>query len=105
MPTANIAWPQETDRVEYGVYYSTVLYRDKSYRAISNVGEKPTVQNSHQVNVETYLYDFSGNLYDEFITVTLLEFRRPEMKFESFEALSKQMHRDMQAGREYCGRL
>lgn len=101
MPTANISLPSNIEGIAFGVYYSKVSVWGKTYRGISNVGEKPTVQDSHKVNVETYLYDFDGNLYDEDISVTLLEFRRPEMKFNSFEELSVQMHLDLEAGRIY----
>lgn len=102
MPTANISLPKEYESIEKGVYFSTVLVKGKEYKGITNVGKKPTVKDSDTLNVETFLYDFEGNLYDECIEVTLHEFRRPERKFESVEALSEQLKEDFAAGREYC---
>lgn len=101
MPTANLHLPSDYDRLAFGVYYSTVKYRGKLYKGITNVGRKPTINDGEAVNVETYIYDFSGNLYGETITVTLLEFRRHERKFNSFEELSIEMHNDLAAGRDY----
>ena len=98
IPTANIAVPDVRAAVlKKGVYGSTVEIDGKIYESITNVGCKPTVQDSGIVNAESFIYDYEGGeLYGREITVTLLEFRRPEMKFASFEELSAQMHRDLE---------
>ena len=57
------------------------------YKGISNVGCKPTVSDRQMMGVETYLYDFDGDLYGRDISVQLLAFRRPEMKFDGVEGL------------------
>ena len=64
---------------------------------------KPTVSDEKKVTVETYLYDFKGDIYGETATVQLLTHRRPEMKFTSVEELKMTMEHDIQAGREYHG--
>lgn len=101
MPTANLLLPAGFDAVSFGVYYSRVCLGDSSYKGITNVGRKPTVNNTEAVNAETFIYDFDGDLYNKEITVELLEFRRPERKFSSFEELSIEMHKDLEAGRNY----
>ena len=101
MPTANITPDIDISGLEYGVYYSKVTVDGETYKAISNLGKKPTVKEDESVNVETFLYDFEGDLYGKIITVELLEFRRPEQKFDSYECLCTEMHRDLEAGREY----
>lgn len=101
MPTANLPFPQDRLAPPFGVYFSRVAHGGKSYAAISNVGCKPTVTDADRVGVETYLYDFAGNLYDEDISVQLLAFHRPERRFESVEALKRQLRADREAGREY----
>lgn len=101
MPTANISLPDQYKTLERGVYYSKVTVGKTVYKGITNVGIKPTVQDTGNLNAETFLYDFEGDLYDKEITVDLLKFRRPERKFSSFEELSMEMHRDLEAGRTF----
>ena len=101
MPTANIVPTEDVSELDFGVYYSTVTVDGATYKAITNIGRRPTIDDGNFVNAESFIYDFEGDLYGKEIVVTLLEFRRPERKFESFEALSKVMHDDLEAGREY----
>jgi riboflavin kinase/FMN adenylyltransferase len=57
-----------------------------------------------QAGVETYLYDFAQDIYGREITVRLFSFHRPEKKFDSVEALKKQMASDIAQGRYYVHR-
>lgn len=75
----------------------------RRYDAISNFGRKPTVQENGPVNIETFIYDFDEDIYGREITVTLLEFIRPERRFDSFEELAKQLKMDIAAGRAAHG--
>lgn len=102
MPTANLLPEQDKLLPPNGVYYSRVTVDDKIYKGISNVGCKPTVNTENVVGVETYLYDFDNDLYGKDITVELLAFRRPEMKFDSVDHLKRQMEADIAAGRDYA---
>lgn len=101
MPTANLLPTRDKLLPPFGVYFSRVRYQDRWYPAISNVGCKPTVTDAGQPGVETFLYDFAGQLYGEEIAVQLLSFHRPEQHFPSVEALKRQLRADMAAGREY----
>ena len=101
MPTANLIPEQDKLLPPNGVYYSKVMIDGANYKGISNVGCKPTVSAGGIVGIETYLYDFAGNLYGRDITVELLAFRRPEMKFSDIGSLKRQMETDIAAGREY----
>lgn len=102
MPTANLIPDKDKLLPPYGVYYSRVTVDGILYRGISNVGCKPTVNTENTANVETYLYDFDGDLYGRDIVVSLLAFRRPEMRFDSVEHLKEQMEADLAAGRDYA---
>lgn len=84
-----------------GVYYSKVYYGGKNYPAISNVGCKPTVTQEGTMGVESYLYDFDGDIYGQEIKVELLSFRRPEQRFADAEALKSQLQEDIAAGAQY----
>lgn len=101
IPTANIIPVEDISGLKFGVYYSSVEFDGKKYKSISNVGIKPTVKESTDVNVESFIYDYDGDIYDKEIEVTLYEFRRDEMKFSSMDELSSTMHNDLDAGRIY----
>lgn len=101
MPTANLIPEKDKLLPPYGVYHSRVKTEGKTYKGISNVGCKPTVNTENTVGVETYLYDYDGDLYGSDIIVEFLSYRRPEMKFESVERLKEQMEADIAAGRVY----
>jgi len=101
IPTANIIPKEDISGLTFGVYYSTVTVSGRSYKSITNLGIKPTVKDSKEVNVESFIYDFDGDLYDKEIIVTLLEFRRPEMKFESVDKLFETINTDLKEGREF----
>lgn len=101
MPTANLIPEQDKLLPPNGVYYSKIMMEGEEYKGISNVGCKPTVSVGSVVGVETYLYDFEGDLYGREIIVELLAFRRPEMKFADVLSLKRQMEEDIAAGREY----
>lgn len=99
-PTANIIPPKEKHLPKYGVYVSRVSVEGKVYGGLTNVGEKPTIEGKNPAGVETYLYDFEGDLYGKEIKVELLDFVRPEMKFGSIEELKAQLDYDVKACRE-----
>ena len=101
MPTVNLLPPKEKLLPPNGVYYSAVWLKQKRYPSISNIGYKPTVSEEQVIGVETYLYDFSADVYGREITVELLDFKRPEKKFDSIEELKAQMHRDIEEGHRF----
>lgn len=101
MPTANLLPDERKLLPPNGVYYSRAEIGEKIYRGISNVGYKPTVSEEKIMGVETYLYDFAGEVYDRDMTVELLAFRRTEHAFASVEALRRQIAADVEAGRNF----
>ena len=98
-PTVNLLPPTGKLLPPNGVYYATVRYNGKTYKAISNVGTKPTVSAEKVMGVESYLYDFYQDIYGQEIEVALKSFRRPERKFGSLEELKSQLDRDIADGR------
>ena len=96
IPTMNI-YPQESKLLPpNGVYASITQIDGKEYGGVTNIGTKPTVSTDQVIGVETNLFDYEEDAYGKHIKVKLLHFIRPEMKFESIEALSKQMESDAQ---------
>lgn len=70
-----------------------------SYHGAASVGVRPMF-GVNTPNCETYLFDFKGDLYGEHISVALVEFLRPEVKFDSIEALITQMNADCDKARD-----
>ena len=103
MPTANLIPEEDKLLPPNGVYYTRVQIEgeDKLRSSISNVGYKPTVSDENRLGIETFLYDFDGDIYGREITVEFIGFRRPERKFGSVEALRSQIEADIAAGREF----
>lgn len=100
MPTVNLLPPRDKLLPPNGVYFSNVSYNGRHYRSISNIGCKPTVSSEKIMGVESYLYDFAETIYGKQITVNLLKFKRPEMRFDSVEKLKEQMQRDIEEGKQ-----
>lgn len=101
MPTLNL-YPQTTKLLPpMGVYYSQVLFEGGTYPGITNIGHKPTVNDTTNVSVETFLYDFDRDMYGKKIITELLQFKRREQKFESVAALKQQMECDIEEGRRF----
>ena len=73
--------------------------KGKEYRAITNIGCKPTVTEEKKTGVESYLYDFEGDIYGEEAEVYLLKFHRPERRFDSVDELQRQVRQDIDAGK------
>ncbi|MCR5527267.1 MAG: bifunctional riboflavin kinase/FAD synthetase [Lachnospiraceae bacterium] len=99
MPTVNIMPEKNKLLPPFGVYFSDVVIGSEIFHGITNVGRKPTLSDHEAVSVETFLYDFDDDIYGENLRVELLHWRREERKFENLDALKKQMHEDMEAGR------
>ena len=98
-PTVNLLPPAGKLLPPNGVYYAAVRHNGKIYKAISNVGTKPTVSSEKVMGVESYLYDFDQDIYGQEIEVALKRFRRPERRFGSLEELKEQLDRDIADGR------
>ena len=101
MPTVNLIPEDGKLLPPFGVYYSRVRVNEKEYSGITNIGRKPTVNDTQAVFVETHLYDFSDNLYGCEIEVSLLSYKRAEQRFESVEALKDQLALDRKDGEIY----
>lgn len=99
IPTVNQLPPPQKLLPPFGVYVTRVVVDKKSYGGITNVGRKPTIAGENPVGVETHIFDYAGDLYGQEIEVQFLQFLRQERKFESVEALTTEMRKNIQEGR------
>ena len=100
IPTINMILSEHKLLPPTGVYVTEVLVEGKKYMGVTNVGCKPTVSEERIVGVETYIDNFSQDIYGEKIVVSFLEYIRPEMKFASIEELKAQMESDIHVARK-----
>ena len=97
-PTANIALGDYL-RPAYGVYAVRGRLEDgRALNGAANLGIRPQFDPPKEL-LEPYFFDFSGDLYEQELTVELVRFLRPEAKFDSLDALTAQIEADCAAAR------
>ena len=105
-PTINQIIPPGRISPARGVYSCTVSFTDKDgvHRfcgGVCNIGSRPTVnRDTADVTLETYIFDYSGDLYDLSVKTSFCEKLRDETKFSSVEELAEQITRDGERARE-----
>jgi riboflavin kinase/FMN adenylyltransferase len=83
-----------------GVYAVHAAVKERSYRAVANLGVRPTLQNPQpQQRFEVHLVDFTGDLYGQEMEVAFVEKIREEQKFASLDALKLQIAEDIEKAR------
>lgn len=98
-PTINQVFSADKLLPLHGVYLSRSHFDNEVRYGITNVGVRPTVS-ENMLCAETHIFDFTGDLYGETVTVELIDFIRPEQKFSSIEALSTQVNKDIAKARK-----
>jgi riboflavin kinase/FMN adenylyltransferase len=91
-PTANVPLPRGTG-LGHGIYAVRVDLGAERYDGAAYLGTRPTYDNGMPV-LEVFLFGFDGDLYGREIGVTFIDFIRADRKFDSSEALIKQMQAD-----------
>lgn len=98
VPTANI-------RIKHlplalrGVFSVKVSHGSMTYLGVANIGFRPTVD-GELPQLEVHLFNYKGNLYGQRIVVSFKQKIRNEIKFESFEALTTQINKDIQIAQQ-----
>ncbi len=107
-PTANMRLA-DCLHPAFGIYAvrATVLENEKpvsTHDGVASFGIRPMFK-SQEPLLETWLFDFSGDLYGKHLSVELVAYLRPEMAFDGIEALKAQMKKDEAAAREALAAL
>ena len=103
-PTINQAIPEGFVLPRFGVYASWCRVGGQYFYGVTDVGVKPTV-GSDKVLAETWMPDFTGDLYGKRVRVFLLEFLRPERKFDSLEELKAAIEKNGLEAKEVTSRI
>jgi riboflavin kinase / FMN adenylyltransferase len=99
-PTANLSAHSEQFPPN-GVYLAEAQLDGVIYRAVANLGYRPTVaQEKPERLLELHLLELDRDIYGEDVEVRFLRFLRPEKKFENLDALRAQIERDVKQARE-----
>jgi riboflavin kinase/FMN adenylyltransferase len=103
-PTANLH-PQNRVIPQYGVYATANLIDGKWRRSITNVGVRPTFDGDKAPSIESYIFDFDGDLYGDVLRVRFLHRIRDERKFSGIDELKNQIQKDTKRTLNYFKRL
>lgn len=98
IPTANLRYPDGLAMPKFGVYACQAWVEGAAYPAVTNIGTRPTVQ-GHNVTVEPWILDYSGDLYGKELVLGFYRFLRPERKFDSLEELKAAILADAETTR------
>lgn len=98
-PTANMLVPEGLVTPKLGVYACRCNVDGIRYAAVTNVGTRPTVAGVG-VTVESWILDYTGDLYGREITLEFFKFLRPEIKFPSLTDLQQAIRADAEKTKE-----
>ena len=97
-PTANIAVTADRALPAFGIYATWAYVGETRYQSATSIGVRPTV-GGQTVSVETYIFDFDGDLYERQLRIEFVARLRDEEKFEGLEALTAAIARDVEDAR------
>ena len=101
-PTINMLFGEGVLIPAHGVYATKVYIENKEpYIGVTNIGARPTVDDSGKITAETHLLNFRGNLYGRNVRIEFHEYLRPEKKFTGLDELKAQIHKDCTSAEEY----
>jgi riboflavin kinase/FMN adenylyltransferase len=102
-PTANLR-PQNRVIPRGGVYVTATRIEGEWRKSVTNIGTRPTFGQDAESSVETYVMDWSGDLYGDVVRVRFLHRLRDEQRFASIEELKRQIELDRRRAESYFAR-
>jgi riboflavin kinase/FMN adenylyltransferase len=102
-PTANLH-PHNRVIPKNGVYVTGALIDGEWRRSVTNVGVRPTFTADTEPSVETFVINWTGDLYGDVVRVRFLHRLRDEKKFSSLEELKAQINDDVRRAQDYFER-
>ena len=100
-PTTNLTYDNnEKILPKNGVYYTVTIIKEKKYISITNIGIKPSVQETNCISIETHILDFNQSIYGQNITIVFIDRIRNEIKFNHINDLIDQITKDVSTVRK-----
>ncbi len=100
-PTANIETNFRYILPKEGVYLTNLILKNNKYLSLTSIGTNPTVTDSREIKLETFIIDFDKKIYGEEVKIEFLEWIRDQIKFDSKDELIDQMNKDYQYALKY----
>lgn len=106
-PTANLFISEDYKIIpKKGVYVVKSTIDGVAYYGMMNIGNNPTIsEDQKKQSIETYFFDFKGNLYGKALRIEVLRRIRDEKKFKGLEQLIAAMKRDEEFSKKYINQL
>ena len=92
---------QDTFIPNFGVYAGTINIDNEIFNAIVNIGVNPTVDDQSNVKIEAHIFDFSSDIYNKKVELSLKKFIRNEIKFNNIDELKIQIAEDIKTAKKY----
>ena len=101
IPTINQNATNKKIILKNGIYSTICTVDGVKYFGVTNVGIRPTVEDSNHKNIETFIIDFDGDCYGKTTKIEFVSRIRDEMKFDSVDALKAQIKQDIQTTKDH----
>ena len=101
-PTANIGVDSDHALPADGVYATLGHIGDRVYKSVTNIGTRPTFGKGERT-IEVFLFDFSGDIYGQKLSIKLVEKLRGEIKFSNKDELAVQIEKDVEQAKAVLG--
>ncbi len=100
-PTANIEVKENYKLIPAnGVYAVVVKHKESTHQGMLNIGTRPTVDGTSRT-IEVNLFNFNQDIYGERLSVELIAYLRPELKFANLDDLVTQISEDQRQATKY----
>lgn len=100
-PTANLVWNDKKAIPKVGVYATKTKVNGKWYTSMTSVGYNVTIGQERKIYIESNIFDFDEDIYDQPIEIKWYKYTRGEIKFDSLDALKEQLNKDQQEIKSY----
>jgi riboflavin kinase/FMN adenylyltransferase len=100
-PTANLSLDQDTFIPNFGVYAGKIYIDKNIFNTIVNIGLNPTVDDQATLKIEAHIFDFSSDIYNSKVEISLNKFIRKEIKFKNIDELKVQISEDIKTAKKY----
>ncbi len=105
MPTANLGVEDNKLKPPNGVYATRSRVEGECYQGLTNIGTRPSVDDLPIVTIETFLLDFSRDIYGRKLILEVHLFIRGVQKFDNLEQVQKQVQEDLTQVKDYLNSL
>lgn len=105
MPTANLGVADTKLKPPSGVYATRTIIGDETYQGLTNIGTRPSVDDLPIITIETFLLEFSKDIYGRKLIMEVHLHIRGVRKFDSLEEVQNQVQKDLAQVKDYLDAL